>query len=222
MIERSSSHIGQKAAQTNYYAEKQAARIGLPFTQMVTINYALTRVDPRKAVESFSRLRCDHFGKWARRPRHRAGPAFPPTYTFAFENVLDGVPFMTMDPGDPHNVHVHWGLHVPAQRVHDFEQRLWEWVDATTGGITGGAETIDVRQSDGSLSGYLVKGASAAAVEFYGHGREAEPQGIICGGRRADTSRNIGPTKRRAYDASIGMRRPIPVASVSRIYANPF
>lgn len=221
MIERSSSHIGQKAAQTNYYAEKQAARIGLPFNLMVTINYALTRVDPRRAVDSFSRLRRHHFGKWAKRPRRRAGPAFAPTYTFAFENVLDGVPFMTMEPGDPHNVHVHWGLHVPPQRMHDFEQRLWEWVEVTTGGITGGAETIDIRHSDGSLSGYLVKGASAAVVEFYGHGREAQPQGIICG-RRADTSRNIGPTPRRAYDAAIGMRRPIPVAGVSRISSSPF
>ncbi len=210
MPQSSSTYIGQKAAQTNYYAEEQAARIGLPFTLMVTINYALTRVDPRQAVSSFSLLRRHHFGKWATRPRRRAGPAFPPTYTFAFENVLDGVPFMTMEPGDPHNVHVHWGLHVPAERTHDFEQRLWEWVETTTGGITGGAETIDVRHSDGSLGGYLVKGAPAAVVEFYGRGRDAEPQGIIFG-RRADTSRNIGPTKRRAHDAAMGLKRPMPV-----------
>lgn len=210
MPQTSSTHIGQKAAQTNYYAEEHAERIGFPFTHMVTINYALTNVDPRQAVPSFSLLRRHHFGKWATRPRRHAGPAFPPTYTFAFENVLDDVPFMTMEPGDPHNVHVHWGLHIPAERVHDFEQRIWEWVEATTGGIIGGGNTIVVSPSDGSLDGYLVKGAPPAVVQFYGRGRKAKPQGIIFG-RRADTSRNIGPSKRRAYDAAIGLRRPMPV-----------
>lgn len=51
-----STHIGAKAAQTNYYAEVQARRLGLPFTHMVTINYSLTKIDPRLAVAAFARL----------------------------------------------------------------------------------------------------------------------------------------------------------------------
>lgn len=210
MAKSYSTVVGQKAAQTNYYAEDQAARIGLPFTHMVTINYSGTVIDPHMVGEAFSRLRCFHFNKWATRPRQGSGEAFQPTYAYAFENTRDGVPYMTMEPGDPHNVHVHWAVHIPADRLHDFENRLWEWVTATTGGIIGGGETIDVTASDnGSMGGYLIKGASPAVVAMYGRGRAAEAQGIIYG-RRADTSRNIGPTKRRALDRELGIQRQMP------------
>lgn len=209
MTKSYSTIIGPKAAQTNYHAEGQADRIGLPFTHMVTINYSSTLIDPHRISEAFSRLRRLHFNKWATRPRQGAGSAFQPTYAYAFENVRDGVPFLTMEPGDPHNVHVHWAVHIPADRLYDFEGRLWEWVAATTGGITDDG-VIDITAShDGSMGGYLVKGASPAIVKMYGRGRAAEPQGIIYG-RRADTSRNIGPTKRRALDRELGIKRQMP------------
>lgn len=209
MKKPSSVSIGAKAAQTSYYAEEQARRIGLPFTHMVTINYAQTGIDPREATASFSRLRRSHFNKWAMRPGRSGGVAFAPTYAFAFENVRDGRPFMTIEPGDPHNVHVHWAVHIPPGRLADFERRIWSWVEATTGGIVGGEETIHIARSRAHLGGYLVKGTSAALAEFYARGREAEPQGIIIG-RRADTSRNLGPTARRALDRELGIRRQMP------------
>jgi hypothetical protein len=204
-----STAIGSKAAQTSYYAEEQARRIGLPFTHMVTINYAGTSIDPREATASFSRLRRSHYNKWAMRPGKHSGVAYAPTYAFAFENVRDGHAFMTMEPGDPHNVHVHWAVHIPPQRLADFERRLWGWVEATAGLITGGAETIHLARSNAHLGGYLVKGASPATAEFYARGRAATPQGMIIG-RRADTSRNLGPTARRALDRELGIRRQIP------------
>ncbi len=37
--------IGPKAAQTNYYVEMHAARIGLPLTHLLTIDFALTRLE---------------------------------------------------------------------------------------------------------------------------------------------------------------------------------
>ena len=205
----SSVSIGAKAAQTSYYAEEQARRINLPFTHMVTINYAHTNIDPHLATMSFSRLRRSYFNKWAMRPSRSGGVAFTPTYAFAFENVRDGRPFMTIEPGDPHNVHVHWAVHIPPGRLADFERRIWAWVEATTGGITGGGETIHIAQSRAHLGGYLVKGTSAPLAEFYARGREAEPQGIIIG-RRANTSRNLGPTARRALDRELGIRRQMP------------
>lgn len=207
--------IGAKAAQTNYYAETQARRIGLPFTHMVTINYALTGIDPRRAVASFSQLRRDRFNKWAARPRRSAGAAFQPTYAFAFENVRGDQVFTVMEAGDPHNVHVHWAVHVPADRFHDFENSLWAWVEETAGGIIGGAETIDIRPVHRTLNGYLVKGTSAASATLYGRGQEAKPQGIIYG-RRADTSRNLGPTARRALDRELGIRRQMPTRPARR------
>lgn len=210
MVKPASTVIGAKAAQTSYYAEEQARRIGLPFTHMVTINYAGTQLDPREVTASFSKLRRSYFNKWAMRPGKRGGVACAPTYAFAFENVRDGRAFMTMAPGEPHNVHVHWAVHIPPTRLVDFERRIWAWVEATAGGITGGPETIHITRSKAHLGGYLVKGAPPSIAELYARGRPAEPQGIIIG-RRADTSRNLGPTARRALDRELGIRRQIPM-----------
>ena len=56
---------------------------------------------------------------------------------------------------------------------------------------------------------YLLKGTKPFIASKYGRGQEAEPQGIIIG-RRADTSRNLGPTARRACDRELGIRRKLP------------
>jgi hypothetical protein len=201
--------IGAKAAQTSYYAEAQAERIGLPLTHMVTINFASTRIDPRLAVAAFSKLRRDRFNKWATRPRRGTGSAFAPTYVFAFENVRGSTVYETMEPGDPHNVHVHWAVHVPADRHHDFANNIWAWVEEMTGGITGGSETINITPIWKTLNGYLVKGTTTTLAELYGRGQAAIPQGVIYG-RRADTSRNLGPTARRAMDRKLGIQRQMP------------
>lgn len=207
--QKQSMHIGGKAAQTNYYAHEQARRIGFPLTHVVTINFALTRIDPKQAVASFAKLRRHHFNKWARRPGARQGPAFPPTYLFVFENARDGVAYFSLEPGDAHNVHVHWQVHIPAQRLADFKDQIWRWVEMTTGGITGGAETIHIAPLD-RPTGYLLKGALPAWLGLYGRGQKHEPQGLIVGHRRAETSRNLGPTARRAADQERGIRRRIP------------
>jgi hypothetical protein len=179
----------------------------LPLTHSVTINFASTAVDPRNAVHCFSEMRRNRSNKWATRPAKGADPAFSPTYAFAFENVRGNVPYLTMGPTDPHNVHVHWALHIPAARAHDFENLIWQWVDEATGGITGGPETIKV-QPFAPLS-YLIKGTTPSLARKYARGQEAQPQGIIIG-RRADTSRNLGPTARRELDRELGIRRALP------------
>jgi hypothetical protein len=208
MSHRSPSlYIGQKAAQTNYYAVKQAERIGLPLSHFVTINFSMTKIDPHDAVPCFSKLRRYHFNKWATRPHKGKGPAFTPTYAFAFENVRDKAPFLTMERGEPHNVHVHWALHLPPSRVHEFRNEIWDWLRMTAGEITGGDEAINVLPLT-DLS-YLLKGTTPTLARLYARGRDAEPQGIIMG-RRADTSRNLGPTARRARDKQLGIQRRMP------------
>lgn len=82
---------------------------------------------------------------------------------------------MTMEPGDPHDVYVHWAVHTPPARFADFERLIWSWVDATAAGITGGAETIDITPSQFTSGGYLLKGTSTALAMFYARGRVAEP-----------------------------------------------
>jgi hypothetical protein len=208
MTARPNRSIGQKAAQTSYYAPRQAEAIGLPFTHMVTINFALTNVDPRMATAAFALLRTNYFAKWARRPRKRSGPAFAPTWSYAFENSRDGVPFTGTEPGDPHNIHVHWCLHIPPSRVEDFSYKIWEWVETVTGGITDGT-AIDIR-ADRNNHGYLIKAAPEGIVEIYGRGVAASDEGVVIG-LRADSSRNIGPTRRRERDRIEGIRRQMPV-----------
>jgi len=205
---RPNQTIGQKAAQTNYYAPRQAEAIGLPFTHMVTINFALTNVDFRLATEAFARLRNNHFAKWAQRPNKGCGPKFVPTWSYAFENSRDGVAFHGVEPGDPHNLHVHWCLHIPPSRADDFSYRIWEWVETVTGGITGGGETIDIR-TDRNNHGYLIKAAPEGIVEIYGRGVAASDEGVVIG-LRADCSRNIGPTRRRERDRIAGIKRQMP------------
>ena len=208
MVGNPTTLIGPKAAQTNYYAAEQARRIGLPLTYWVTINYGSTKIDPREAVPAFSKLRRHHFNKWATRPGKDAGKAFPPTGADAFENVLNGVPFLTMAPGDPNNVHEHWAVQLTENRVHDYKNMIWNWVERTTGGITGGEETILLDPITGTIS-YSVKGTTPTLIRLYGRGQKAEPQGIIIG-RRADTTRNLGPTARRNTDQKLGIRRQMP------------
>lgn len=210
-----SQHVGQRASQTHYYSTQQATRLGFQFTHFVTINFASTGIDPREAVACFSALRRNDFNKWATRPGKGSGPAFPPTYAYAFENARDGVAFETMEPGDPHNVHVHWLVHLPPARAPDFEQQLFEWVGKRAGGINDEVHAIDVRPITTSMGGYLIKGAKNAVVEIYGRGMEASAQGIIIG-RRADTSRNLGPTARRRLDFELGIRRQMPNRAMKR------
>ena len=95
---------------------------------------------------------------------------------------------------------------------------IWAWVDETSGGIIGGSETIDVTPIKKSLNGYLVKGTADQIAALYGRGIKAQPQGIICG-RRADTSRHLGPTARRLADQKLGIRRQMPSQKGPSSYA---
>ena len=205
-----STHIGFKASQTLYYARQQAERIDLPLTHYVVINFSNTKLDPQTATSCFGKIRRDDFAKFATPRSKKAGPAFAPTYAYTFENERDGIAFMTMAPGDDHNVHVNWLLHLPASRAHAFEQQVWQWVEKRTGGITGGASTIFVEPiTTQSVIHYISKGAQQTSLNRYGGEQKHELQGLIVG-RRSNTSRNLGPTARRALDRELGVRRPLP------------
>lgn len=203
---RQSTCIGYKAAQTLYYAVgEQAERIGLPLTQLVTINFSMTSIEPAEATKGFQKLRRSHFNKWATRPCRGSGNAFTPTYAYIFENERDGISFDIIAAGAPHNAHVHWLAHVPASRLHDFTMRLPGWLDAISGTLSP-VGAIDIRPIDNNkgLRGYGLKGIQKA---WAGHfGAEHAPQGLIIG-RRSGTSTNLGRTARLALDRQLGIRR---------------
>lgn len=206
MVARRSRAIGRKAAQTIYYAVgEQAERIGSALTHHVTINFSLTDIDPAIAPEVFCRLRRNFFDKWARRPRKQSGRAFVPAFAYVFENARDGIAFEEIGPGLPHNVHVHWAVHLPAERVHDFGMRIYQWLDRFCGTPceAGAVKITNITRPKG-LRGYVLTGTEKKWASRYGAAHEA--QGLIIG-KRCGTSVNLGRSARMALDRQTGVRR---------------
>jgi hypothetical protein len=85
------------------------------------------------------------------------------------------VPFLTVNDGDPHNVHVHWHCHVPPARFHEFETSGWDWIKQTAGVCTANAIHISGPKS----SGYLNKGARERDAKLCAKGHTARPQGLV-------------------------------------------
>ena len=166
-----STSIGHKAAQTLYYARQQAERLGLGLNVLVTINFAATTIAQEDATKAFGRLRLNHFNKWATRPRKGGGPACEPTYRYYFENARDRVAYEAIGEGEPHNVHVHWEVYVHPKRIHDFGNRLVEWLDQIAGELSA-ANAVKVKPvSNGKgLRAYSLKGANKRSADHFGAG----------------------------------------------------
>jgi hypothetical protein len=201
-------YVGQKAAQTNYYADMQAARIGLPINLRMTLNFSLLGVSPDVATSVFRRMRSTRFTKWVTRPRQGCGPAAAPTDYYGFENRRDNIAYLKIGPDLPHNVHVHWSAHVPLRRQGDFEAVLRGWVAEITKTEDWPENALKIEQlTFGKPATYINKGALPATAERYGVAKDKiREQGLIIG-KRTGTSRNIGPARRRADDAKEGIDR---------------
>lgn len=206
---RTSTKIGQKAAQSIYYSPEQAERIGYPLNIFVTINFAQTKCPQEYETKVFSKLRRDKYNKWVTRPTKIAGQAAAPTYAYAFENSRDGLAIHHANDNKEQNVHVHWLVHVPKHRLHEFEAELWKWVEELCGGILE-ANAINIQHENNANNRrkYMLKGTDAMWAPIYA--AVAKPQGSIVGTVRASTSRNIGPKVRRATDKKLGIRRRVP------------
>ncbi len=209
-----SFEIGYKAAQTLYYAEEQAERIGLPLNTSVTINLSLLGIQPRLAVATFGKFRNQRFSPWSRRPGSRLiARAAVPTYSYGFENSRDGVAFM--DPDGEHNVHVHWAVHVPPARSMEFGHQLHIWMVEMASGSDWPDNAYKIQKVDnpGKVASYPNKGAAMAVAKHFGVPEDkVAAQGVIVG-KRTGTTRNIGPTARRETDRQFGItrkRRPKP------------
>lgn len=201
-------YVGPKAAQTNYYADMQASRLGLRINVRVTINFSLLGVAPESATALFRKMRSSRFTKWVARPRKGCGPAAPPTDYHGFENKRGDEVYRQVGPDLPHNVHVHWSMHIPAGRRRDFESELYRWVNEMAGHGAWEAGVLKVEDLTFSQPAkYLNKGAKPHVARRYGANPEKiSDQGLVIG-RRTGTSRNIGPSRRRADDAAQGIDR---------------
>jgi hypothetical protein len=193
--------IGQKAAQSLYYAFDHAARIGLPLDTHATINFALTKCDPSEAVAAFARLRLNLYNKWMKRR------GSTPTGAFAFANARDDKPILTID--EVQNVHVHWALYVQPRDKPLFESQLFAWLETVTGGIIDPERVIKITEPPKTaLRRYLLKGVVEKWAGIYD--ATTDPQGLIVGGRRTGTTANLRRSERIAADRAAGLRRRIP------------
>ncbi len=178
---RRSDGINLKPAGNVYHAPRIAEAIGLPLNYLATINFGLTQLEPDDISGAFSRLRSNHFNKWAGRPPRAAKTlAVPPTFTWVLENE-----------GNHVGVHAHWLVHIPDGRLADFKQRLPIWVTKVAGEFDAGLRVIDVREADtpNRAARYLLKGGRHGVSAFYG--ARATPQGDVTG-KRCGTSENLG------------------------------
>jgi len=199
-----SYHVGPKAAQTLYYAEEQASRIGLPINISITLNLALLGISPHATTKAFQKLRNQRFAPWVRRDKRQA---CVPTYTYGFENSRNDVPFT--DPHGPHNIHVHWAVHVPHRRHIAFEVELHRWVDEIAGSREWLSEALLIKPvtDPGNVCQYPIKGAAKAVAKHYGVADEqVKAQGVVMG-KRTGTSTNLGPAARRSLDKKMKINR---------------
>jgi hypothetical protein len=147
-------------------------------------------------VTAFSQLRA-LFLIWAQTS------CVEPMYVYAFQNVRDDVPFMSVGSGQDHNVEVQWAVHIPVWLLSDFESDLSDWVDYVTGGITDPQTIVTIEQRDmRGTRAHLLKGADPTWCSA--HGIVSEPKGVIAG-RRTGTSPNIGLQAQRASEQAAGI-----------------
>lgn len=200
--------VGHKGAQTLYYAEQQASRIGYPLNWSITINFSQLGIAPHDAKRAFAKIRSHRFAPWVRRPSKTAqAHAAPPTYAYGFENCRNGRAFGIEN--DDHNVHVHWAVHVPLLRQRHLEGMLHHWVAQIVGESDWPIEAVHLVPITraGTTARYPTKGARPETAKHFGVPEDKiAPQGVIVG-QRTGTSRNIGPSARIRLDRKLGISR---------------
>ncbi|MEN8860244.1 hypothetical protein [Qipengyuania flava] len=180
-------------------AERHAAKIGLPFTRMITIHWQAAGVPlagMAKATGRFTDLMAKALA------RHDSGTA----WLWVHENV----------PGNGHDKggHCHLLAHVPADLVSRLTALQRGWLRRITGqpyrarvihsepiggrlGLEAGNPDLHAVNLEAALA-YLLKGASPEAASKFGLER-LEPGGRVIG-KRCGTSQNIGAKARKAKD----------------------
>ena len=206
--QRTTEWVGQKGAQTLYYAEQQAARIGYPLNWSITINFSQLGITPQDAGRAFAKIRSQRFAPWVRRPSKGAQMhAAPPTYSYGFENCRDRQA-LEVD-GEDHNIHVHWAVHVPLRRQRHLEGMLHRWITQIARDPDWPIEALHFVPitRTGDAAAIRPKGARPETAKHFGVPEDKiAPQGVIVG-QRTGTSRNIGPSARIRLDRKLGVSR---------------
>lgn len=176
-------------------AERHAARIGLPFTRMLTIHWEAAGMPLSGMAKATGRF-IDLLTRWLARHGHRTA------WLWVHEN------------GQHKGGHCHMLAHVPAGCVKDLTGKSKRWLRTITGnpyrarvilskpiggrlGLEAGNPELHAINLAAALA-YLCKGASHEAASQFGLER-LEPGGRVIG-KRCGTSQNISAKARKAKD----------------------
>ena len=187
---RISQHINRKPASNMAHAVRVAETLGLPLNQLVTFNFAHTACPDHLVSRQFQKLRDNHFGKWL--TRKGSGRPKPPAFIWSVENSGGCL-------------NVHWLVHIPKGRVEDFRAQLPGWLAAVAGEVSC-TTAIHVRHAPTpqGAAKYISKGIDPLYAPFFRI--RHVPQGQIHG-KRAGTSKSLGPTARRRLQDSGQLHR---------------
>lgn len=189
-----SSFIRRKAAASLLHSARTAKAIGRPLNTFVTVNLWQLGLTADDASRFFQDVRERHFQRWSSyTPRggitSRNGP---PTYVWVIEAPAA-------------RAHVHWMLHIEPGREQAFADMLHRCLSRRTKRTTtDGSVMIEPVTNAEGLKLYFAKGIDPHL------GRLWRIRPVDCGavaGRRAGTSRNLGPAEWRPRKAAYLRRR---------------
>jgi hypothetical protein len=177
------SFIKRKAGASLLHSPRTAQAHGRPLNTFVTINLWQFGITPRNAAEVFQQLRQRHFQTWSRyKPRgSKETRNGPPTYAWVIE-------------APNRRVHCHWAVHIRPNQLDDFEKKLPKWLLRLTGESYVPSRAIDIIENtrpEGTKL-YMAKGLDRSLAAMWNI-RPVDSGTII--GRRAGTSRNLGPSE---------------------------
>lgn len=177
--------IGRKAGTTILHGARTARAHKRPLNTFVTIRFWQLGSTPETIEEDFRKLKSGWFQPWSSRPTIRGGkPHLPangaPTYSHVHENQT----------GKPHT---HWTLHIRSENTTRFKIALLRRLRRQFRLSEIPPEAVDIRPIDNAegLKLYMAKTLDPHFARLWGI--RSEDGGYIRG-RRADSSRNLGPS----------------------------
>jgi hypothetical protein len=177
------SFIKRKAAASLLHSVRTAEAIGRPFNTFVTVSLWHLGLGPEDASQFFRDVRERHFMRWSGyMPRGTTSPRNgPPTYAWVIEAPRD-------------LVHVHWMLHVQPGQERAFAAVLERWIVRRMRIAQVPEGVIEIARIDNAegLKLYFAKGLDPHLARLW---RIRPVESGLVHGRRAGTSRNLGPAE---------------------------
>lgn len=205
---RSSEYIDRRQFSRLKQSVLFAGEIGRPLNTFVTLQFGATSCDADRVGPAFRELLKNYFGPWLRPTR--GAPNFKPAaYFYSIENQPNA--------DHPHGTHVHWTVHVPAERLAAFKAKLPHWLTRVAGPIHDLTAAIDVRDAyePRKLALYFGKALHPSIAKKHGV-KFTSPQGQVFG-RRCSIAESINAAAIMRHRERLGLSTPTIVDDIPAI-----